>query len=455
MRANTKLGVVVVALLVGCGSHSPHATPAKAEASSASTAQPGSLYERLGGKPAVTAVVHEFVARTTTDDRIKDRFFNVDGANLEKLLVQFVCMAGGGGCTYEGRDMTTSHASMEIADEEWDALVGDLVGALDKFKVPDKEKNDLLGALGPLKPQIVAPKERLDKRKIDDGKLAEVTKLAGSVSDPEEKRLLEMAVTAGHRGQRSYAEQLFSRAEMIGGPASLAKIASVFRAGAPERITTAPKKVEDTGPQPKVVGKEDEPAPKPKAVVGSLHGTVKLDGKAAAGMGVVMLYPAKGGYGRRTPKQRIMEQRNKEFAPHILAVPVGSTVSFPNFDPLYHNVFSLSKAKAFDLGMYKRGETRDVTLDKPGIIRLGCNLHANMSAYIIVVDAPHYALVDDSGDFSFRALAPGKYKLVAWHEPGGDPSTTEIEVKEGANTKDVDFKATAATLGTDKFGNSR
>ena len=93
-----------------------------------------------------------------------------------------------------------------------------------------------------------------------------------------------------------------------------------------------------------------------------------------------------------------------------MAVPVGSTVSFPNFDTIYHNVFSLSKTKPFDLGMYKSGETREVKVDKPGIVRLGCNIHANMSAYIVVVDAPHY-VVDADGAFEFKNLAPGKYKV--------------------------------------------
>src|SRR5439155_11565322 len=114
-----------------------------------------SLYERLGGTPAITAVVDEFVARDVADPRINNRFFNVDADNLKKLLVQFVCMATGGPCKYEGRDMATAHAGMDLVDDEFNALVENLGGALDKFKVADKEKGELVGALGPLKPQIV------------------------------------------------------------------------------------------------------------------------------------------------------------------------------------------------------------------------------------------------------------------------------------------------------------
>ena len=142
----------------------------------------------------------------------------------------------------------------------------------------------------------------------------------------------------------------------------------------------------------------------------------------------------------------MIEQRDKTFAPHVMAVPVGSTVSFPNFDPIFHNVFSLSKAKAFDLGMYKNGETREVKLDKPGIVRLGCNLHANMCAYLIVVDAPHYVVVDADGSYSFKSLAPGKYKVQAWHEPSGEPITREVRSRRATTSRTSTSRPAGAGL---------
>ncbi len=464
------LGLVAFAFLIACGGHKPEPAPPapspappsptpapEAKTDPAPTPAPAgqkSLYDRLGGKPAVTAVVDEFVARTTTDPRIKDRFFNVDADNLKKLLVEFVCMAGGGGCKYEGRDMATAHAGMDLVDDEFNALVENLVGALDKFKVPDKEKGELLGALGPLKPQIVAPADHL--KPMDEKKLATVTKLADKQKDQNVKDLLTMAVTAGKRGQRSYAEQLFSRAEMIAGPKALASAASVFREGAPTRITTAPHQMKDNTPQPKLGTSSDADIPaNAKPEVGQLSGHMTIDGKAPSGIGVVMLTPEKGA-GKRVAKERVIEQRGKTFEPHVMAVPVGSTVSFPNFDPIFHNVFSLSKTKPFDLGMYKNGETRDIKFDKAGIVRLGCNLHANMSAYLIVVDAPHYAVVDTDGNFSFKSLKPGKYKVQAWNEASGDPTTSTVEVKQGANDLPLDLKAGAGpALSPDKFGQAR
>src|SRR5438094_1747339 len=137
---------------------------------------PKSLYERLGGKDAIFAVADEFVNRTTNDPRIKFRFFNTAAANLKRLLGEFVCAATGGPCQYSGRDMATAHAGMDLVDDEFTWLVENLVGALDKFKVPEKEKGEILAALGPLKPQIVVDVSKLTP--IDDASLAKATKAA-------------------------------------------------------------------------------------------------------------------------------------------------------------------------------------------------------------------------------------------------------------------------------------
>ena len=413
---------------------------------------PRSLYERLGGLDAITAVTSEFVNRSTTDKRIKERFFNTDATNLKRLLAEFVCGATGGPCTYTGRDMPTSHAGMELVDDEFNALVEDLVGALDHFKVGEKEKADLLAAIGPLKPQIVAPAGTLIP--LDAGKLAQVTATAATVQDPAARELLELAVQAGTRGQRSYAEQLFTRAEMITGVKPVAKVAAVFRAGMPARVVTPPKALADAGAQPKTVGSSETDAPDKRPAAGSLRGMVKIDGKPPTGLGVVMLWPEKGG-ARRAPKTRIIEQRGKAFAPHVMAVPVGSTVAFPNYDPLYHDVFSISKAKSFDLGMYKSGDSREVKLDKPGIVRLGCNLHANMSAYVVVVDAPHYVVVDADGAFAFRSLAPGKYKVQAWDEQSAEPMTSSVTIQPGATDITLELHGGGQPISPDKFGVAR
>jgi hemoglobin len=129
-------------------------------APAASIAKDKTLYERLGGKKAITAVVDEFVGRVAMDNRINHYFAQTAG-DPERLksfkikLVDQICQASGGPCKYTGRDMKSAHAGMGITSGDFNALVEDLVGALDKFKVGAQEKNELLGALGPMKSDIV------------------------------------------------------------------------------------------------------------------------------------------------------------------------------------------------------------------------------------------------------------------------------------------------------------
>jgi len=451
-----------MALVVfGCAHKSAEPAASGTAAAGAPAAPKKPLYERLGGRPAITAVVDQFVANVAADKRINMRFMNTDIPHLKVLLVEFVCSATGGPEKYEGRDMHTSHGGMQLVDEEFNALVEDLSAALDKFKVPAAEKGELLGALGPLKPQIVNPPSAEAQK--HDAKLADKARQTAAYLRKTGKEkgadLLDMAVVARTRGQRNYADQLFSAAELDVGADNLAMLDPLFREGAPERITSKLKQMpKDMAPQPKgAVGGSEEDEPDKKPARGSLTGVMQVDGQPLGGrLGVVMVQPASGKWPKRTPKQRVIEQRDRQFAPHVMMVPVGSTVSFPNFDPVFHNVFSVSPTKPFDLGIFKNGESRDVTFEKEGILRIGCNLHANMSAYLVVVAAPHYVVTDANGKFRFKSLAPGKYKVRAWSERSTEPVTQMIEVKEGANDITLDVKGGAqADLGTDKFGNPR
>jgi hemoglobin len=448
-----RFGFAVLLAAAACGSTS--------QVRNTSTAQPApaakSLYDRLGGKPAITAVVEEFVGRVAADKRINNRFMNTDITRLKGMLVDFICAATGGPCQYTGRDMHSSHAGYNLVDEEFNALVENLAGALAKLKVPEPEQKDLLGALGPLKPQIVNPPPP-EAAKHDPALVASAThqiealRQAGKVKAAD---LLEAAVAARVRGQRNYADQLFSAAELEVDSDKLSSLSLLFREGAPARITTTLKAMpKDTPPQPKgSVGGSDDDEPDNQPKRASLSGSIRIDGKSSSGaLGVIMLTPVSGKYPHRTPKQRIIEQRDRQFAPRIMAVPLGSTVSFPNFDPIFHNVFSVATTKAFDLGIYKNGETREIKFDKEGFIRLGCNLHANMVAYLVVVGAPHYVVTDGKGNFRFRNVAPGKYKLRAWSEHSTEPVTRVIDINPGDNMINLDVKAGMADLGTDKFG---
>ena len=114
-----------------------------------------SLYDRLGGKPAITAVVDDFVANVAADNRINGFFARTNIPRLKAQLVDQICAGSGGPCTYTGRDMRSAHAGMGVTDAHFNALVEDLVKSLDKFKVPEREKGELLALLGPMKADIV------------------------------------------------------------------------------------------------------------------------------------------------------------------------------------------------------------------------------------------------------------------------------------------------------------
>jgi plastocyanin len=142
---------------------------------------------------------------------------------------------------------------------------------------------------------------------------------------------------------------------------------------------------------------------------------------------------------RSTQPPRLV-QKNKSFDPHLLVVPVGSVVAFPNHDPFFHNVFSLFEGKRFDLGLYEAGSTRDVHFDKPGIAYIFCNIHPEMSAVVVALDTPYYGISDARGQIIITAVPPGKYMLRVWHE-SALPDTLK------AMTREVTISANSSTLG--------
>jgi len=120
-----------------------------------SAPKPPSLYERLGGQPAITAVVDDFVANVAADKRINGQFANTNIPRLKMLLVEQICAGTGGPCQYTGRDMKSTHAHLKISEADFNALAEDLTRTLDKFKVPEKERGELMAILGPMKADIV------------------------------------------------------------------------------------------------------------------------------------------------------------------------------------------------------------------------------------------------------------------------------------------------------------
>ncbi len=117
-----------------------------------------------------------------------------------------------------------------------------------------------------------------------------------------------------------------------------------------------------------------------------------------------------------SPHRFRLVQKNKRFTPHILVVPVGAAVEFPNLDPFFHNVFSLFDGKRFDLGLYEAGTTRTVNFNAAGISYIFCNIHPEMSAVVVVLNTPYYGTSKGAGEVSIPGIPAGRYELNVWHE---------------------------------------
>jgi plastocyanin len=153
---------------------------------------------------------------------------------------------------------------------------------------------------------------------------------------------------------------------------------------------------------------------------------------------VVYLETAPGGaFEDRDPDRARMDQRNETFLPQVLAVTAGTVVDFPNNDSTYHNVFSLSKAKRFDLGRYAQGRSKSVRFDRPGIVRVFCDIHSHMSAFILVFSHRYFATTDADGRYRIDRIPSGTYTVVAWHD-GSARETRKVTIPDGGSVE-LDF----------------
>lgn len=170
-------------------------------------------------------------------------------------------------------------------------------------------------------------------------------------------------------------------------------------------------------------------------ITGRVSLTLAGNTSAAGADGVLWIEGARPAGARASVEPPAIASRQKRFDPHVLVVTRGAPVSFPNVDPIFHNVFSRTPGREFDLGLYRRGASKTYAFRSAGLVRLYCNIHAEMAAYVMVV-APEdaFAVAGDDGSFRIADLPPGRHTLKAWHEQAGEKSIS-VEVSRDAATR--------------------
>jgi plastocyanin len=190
------------------------------------------------------------------------------------------------------------------------------------------------------------------------------------------------------------------------------------------------------------------------AVTGRVSFVTKRGQKPVPNETLISLEPAAKG-AKKAAAAFAMTTRGKALLPHVLAIPAGSTISFPNEDPISHNLFSLTPGYTFDLGLYRKGPGKSHKFEAPGVVNVYCNIHPNMSAVVHVMGTPYFGFADANGNYSLDAPA-GRYRLTAWNEQGGSVSS-DIEVKSdgkiaGATQLTIDGRDFRLAQHKNKFG---
>ena len=151
----------------------------------------------------------------------------------------------------------------------------------------------------------------------------------------------------------------------------------------------------------------------------------------------------RGAFEQPPARHAVLDQRDETFVPHVLAVTVGTAVEFPNSDATYHNVFSLSRTRPFDLGRYPTGRSKSVRFDRPGVVRVFCDIHSHMSAFILVFAHSHFTVTDGDDHFRIEDVPPGQYRVLVWHEAFEDEERAVTVPAEGGDVE-VNFSLGSA-----------
>jgi plastocyanin len=242
--------------------------------------------------------------------------------------------------------------------------------------------------------------------------------------------LLASGKVAWDRGDWAVAaERWESLLRMPGLPVELEALVRPVARAARERAAGAPTATALPVSLEPAMGSVDPAKVEAARALVTVSGLVTGGGERGPGGAVVMLRRADGPTPKPKPtRERAVVQKDKRFLPHVLAIPLGSTVEFRNEDEISHNVFSLSKPNEFDLGVYKEGGAKEQVFDQPGPVHLLCNIHASMQGWIYVSDTPYFTQADASGHFSLKNVPPGNWTVEVWHEWSTRPATAKVRV---------------------------
>jgi plastocyanin len=210
----------------------------------------------------------------------------------------------------------------------------------------------------------------------------------------------------------------------------------------PSRMApTAPAEAAGTGAiRGRVAFLRDVKPPDPRPAITDLGMRDPHPGTREERVAVVYLETApRGAFEERPGPTVVLDQRNETFVPHVLAITTGTTVQFLNSDKTYHNVFSLSRPKRFDLGRYPTGRSKSVRFDRPGIVRVFCEIHSHMSAFILVFAHRHFAVTSPRGEYRIEGLPPGSYTVTVWH-PVLAAKTRAVRIAEEGGDHELDFE---------------
>ncbi len=291
----------------------------------------------------------------------------------------------------------------------------------------------------------LAPDVFADKKKPANATKVDVERLEGKIE--EQQKQIDKLVKA----QQKHLEALKAMFDSQAVSATEPKVDEPKVVTTPVEPAKAPVVVQPKAPDKGTVGFTDakpkaktlEPKVKKAEGVGTVVGKVTGVGDAIVYIDTIT---------ETTRGTASMKQEGKQFLPNVLVVQKGTTVQFPNMDAFFHNVFSVTPDHSFDLGSYRQGETKSVTMSKPGVVSVYCNMHPQMVGHILVTPSSIYARAGKDGFFRLTGIPAGKHRVVAW-APNAKPVVAEAEVTEaGVVTLELELKKGRAKPHTKKDG---